>query len=135
MFVVEITAHPHNIKTTIVRSYHESSQSNDAVRRDLLQRKENKEGEFWHSPWLEGLKPKDVAPSIFAISKLENFTIHKALEDDFWMRNLNMGGGISASHVMEFFSLWCKLQDVTLNAQTVNSISWKLIGLGVRGAT
>jgi hypothetical protein len=23
---------------------------------------------FWHSPWLASIKPKDIAPSIFAIS-------------------------------------------------------------------
>jgi hypothetical protein len=28
---------------------------------------------FWHSPWHQGLKPKDVAPSIFNILKKNNF--------------------------------------------------------------
>jgi hypothetical protein len=34
---------------------------------------------FWHSPWLGGHKPKDIAPSIFTIPKHKNVTVHMAL--------------------------------------------------------
>jgi hypothetical protein len=30
---------------------------------------DGKMANFWHTPWLQGRKPKEIAPSIFAISK------------------------------------------------------------------
>jgi hypothetical protein len=38
---------------------------------------------LWNSPWLHGRKPKDIAPSIFAISTPKNFTVHKAYLQEF----------------------------------------------------
>jgi hypothetical protein len=35
---------------------------------------------FWHTPWLEGMKPKDTAPSIFTISTRKNFTVKQRHE-------------------------------------------------------
>jgi hypothetical protein len=49
---------------------------------------DGKTAKFWHSPWLGGFKPKDIAPSILAISKKKNFTVRKALDHDFWISNL-----------------------------------------------
>jgi hypothetical protein len=31
---------------------------------------------FWHAPWLDGVKPKDIAPSILTISRRKNFTVN-----------------------------------------------------------
>jgi hypothetical protein len=57
-----------------------------------------KTASFWHTPWLEGRKPKDIAPSIFSISKKKNFTVHKGLEQDFWILNLSFEDGIMMRH-------------------------------------
>jgi hypothetical protein len=37
-------------------------------------------------PWLDGMR--DIAPSLLAISKKKNFPVHKALNDNLWIRNL-----------------------------------------------
>jgi hypothetical protein len=37
---------------------------------------------FSHSPWLDGFKPIDISSSIL-VSKLMNFTVHKAIDQDF----------------------------------------------------
>jgi hypothetical protein len=34
---------------------------------------------FWHSPWLGGFKPKDIAHSIINISMEKNFLVSKGL--------------------------------------------------------
>jgi hypothetical protein len=81
---------------------------------------------FWHSPWLGGIKPKDIAPSILEISKLKIFLVHKALQHDFWVANLNLTWGISVTHINEFYPLWGKLQEVQLNEYNGDIISWML---------
>jgi hypothetical protein len=64
---------------------------------------------FWHSPWLWSVVPKDIAPSIFNISKKKNFFVSKGLEHDFWISNLSFKGGILVTHINEFFNLWAKI--------------------------
>ena len=54
---------------------------------------------FWHSPWLGGRKPKDIAPSIFAISKHKNDTIHRALDLNKWIANVNTNSGLTIQHI------------------------------------
>jgi hypothetical protein len=56
--------------------------------------------------------PKEIAPSIFNISKKKNFLVSKGLEHDFWISNLSFEGGISVTHINEFFNLSAKIQRV-----------------------
>ena len=35
---------------------------------------------FWESAWLHGLRPKDVAPLIYTISKKKNCRVYRAIE-------------------------------------------------------
>jgi hypothetical protein len=60
---------------------------------------------FWHDPWLEWRKPKDIAPSIFAISKRKNVTVSKGICDDFWIVKLNTIVGIKTNHLTEYVDL------------------------------
>jgi hypothetical protein len=80
---------------------------------------------FWHSPWINGAKPKDIAPSIFNISKKKNFVVSKGLEHDFWISNLAFDSGITVAHIIEFSTLWNLIQDVHLN-EDPDTITWKL---------
>jgi hypothetical protein len=57
---------------------------------------------FWHTPWLDGHKPKDIAPSIFNISKKKKLSVSKGLEQDF--SNLSFEGGIVVAHIRELSS-------------------------------
>ena len=63
---------------------------------------------FWHSPWSDGLKTKYMAPSILAVSKQKNFSVHKALDQDFWIRNLSFEEGISATLISSTFGACSK---------------------------
>jgi hypothetical protein len=81
---------------------------------------------FWDSSWLNGLRPRDVAPLIFDISKKKKITVAKALLDDFWITQINMQDGISIQHIVQFTNLWEMLQDVDLDPNSPDTIAWKL---------
>ena len=40
---------------------------------------------FWHSPWLEGKKPKDIAPLVFTSSSNKNKSVKEATQDQNWV--------------------------------------------------
>lgn len=78
---------------------------------------------FWESAWLDGIRPKDIAPKIFDISKRKSCSVKKALHDNFWVTQVNTGGIISTSHLNEFVNLWGKISMVQLNPDVADSIS------------
>lgn len=80
---------------------------------------------FWHSPWLQGCKPKDIVPSIFVISKQKRNSMAKALDHGIWIDHINISSGITVQHIIEFADLWSELQDVILNENIVDTIAWK----------
>ena len=80
---------------------------------------------FWKSPWLDGLRPMDIAPRIFDTSKRKDCSVLKALNEDFWVTQINLTEGISAGHIQEFATLWEKLEGVILDHDTQDTITWK----------
>ena len=80
---------------------------------------------FWHSPWLHGLKPKSVAPSTFSLSTRKNFTVNKRLVDEFWITNINLAEGITTQHITEFVTLWTNVSQFHLVEGTTDAITWK----------
>ena len=40
---------------------------------------------FWESAWLDGMRPKDIAPKIFDLSKRRGCSVQKALDNNFWV--------------------------------------------------
>ena len=82
------------------------------------------------SPWLDGLRPMDIAPKIFEISKKKDCSVRKALTDDLWISQVDMANGISAGHIQEFTILWEKLDGITLDQATNDTIIWKLTERG-----
>jgi len=85
-----------------------------------------KKGSFWESSWLDGLRPKDVAPQIFELSKKKNVKVDKALENDFWITQINMQDGFSVQHIFQFYKFWEMLQHIHLDPSNPDYISWNL---------
>ena len=81
---------------------------------------------FWHSPWIGGRKPKDIPPSIFAISNHKNDTIHRALDLNKWIANINTNSGLTIQHILEYYELWVGLREVFLDEGVDDEIVWKL---------
>lgn len=88
---------------------------------------------FWHAPWLGGLKPKYIAPSIFTILTWKNFTVGKGITNDFWI--LNTSNGMSLQHISEFVDLWTWISEVNLVEGTTYDIIWKFTTLREYSAT
>lgn len=81
---------------------------------------------FWESTWLDGLRPKDIAPKIFELSNRKNCSVQKALLNNFWVSQVKTSQGITVEHLQEFVNLWEKLSHVHLLPDTPDSITWKL---------
>ena len=84
---------------------------------------------FWNSSWLEGRRPKDVAPLIFDIAKKRTCTVRRGLTNDFWVTNLNMDDGLSLDHISQFVNLWTLLHNVHLT-EDADKITWKFTNNG-----
>ncbi|XP_073360287.1 uncharacterized protein [Aegilops tauschii subsp. strangulata] len=76
---------------------------------------DGKKAKFWESSWLNGLRPKDVAPKIFEISKRKACLVSKALDNNSWISQIDTSQGLSLDHIQEFAALWGMLQEVTLS--------------------
>jgi hypothetical protein len=84
---------------------------------------------FWHAPWLDGRKPKDIAPKKFELCKRKNWTVDKALHDNEWITKLSSEATISMEHLTQFVLLWALIQNVHLSDDE-DDISWKLTSNG-----
>jgi hypothetical protein len=85
---------------------------------------------FWEDPWLDGKRPKDIAPLVYKISQGKRCSVGKALDANFWISKINTNDGLTLEHITQFATLWEMIQPVQLNSNTSDSISWKLTNSG-----
>ena len=48
-------------------------------------------GNFCHDRWLQGVAPKDLAPSLFAFSVQKNISVRDTLREEIWLLDLRHG--------------------------------------------
>ena len=77
---------------------------------------------FWHSAWLDGASPKDIAPAIFSASKRKNKTVQQALQGNSWVQDINILAINTVQQLTQFVALWDRLQHVHLNVSTADHI-------------
>jgi hypothetical protein len=85
---------------------------------------------FWEATWLHGRKSKEIAPLIFAISRRNSWKVNHALKDNTWVAKIKMGDNFTMQHLVQFVELWVQLQDVHLNEEIHDEITWKLSASG-----
>ena len=85
---------------------------------------------FWEAPWLGGLKPRDIAPQIFAVSKTKKWCIKKALENNAWVHKITLDENFSHDHLTQFVDIWIQLLDVQLEDNLEDTIAWNLMPSG-----
>ena len=81
---------------------------------------------FWDSPWLDGRRPRDVAPLIYLISKRKKWCVQKAMQDDAWINQINTSDGVTLAHIQQFVALWTSLQQVHLDEDVPDTITWTM---------
>ena len=85
---------------------------------------------FWHAPWLEGRKPKDIAPLIFECSSAKNCSVQKALLGADWVNKVRLDENFTTAHFSQFVNLWSLTTNVQLNNDVGDEIRWKLTADG-----
>ena len=85
---------------------------------------------FWESSWLEGSRPKDIAPKIFEISRKKGATVSKAIGDNAWVTHIDTQQGMTLEHIQQFTMLWGMIANVTIHPGVNDSIMWKLTNGG-----
>jgi hypothetical protein len=82
---------------------------------------------FWESRWLNGLSPKDLAPTLYGLTRFKQISISTELHNLNWIRSL---AEINTSTQLEEFALlFMALEPVHLN-QHKDTIRWKWTASG-----
>ena len=55
--------------------------------------------QFWNSSWLNGLRPRDIAPDLFNLSRKKNSSVHQAMTNNLWITNIDGTNGLSLAHI------------------------------------
>lgn len=78
---------------------------------------------FWHTNWLNGMSPKNIAPALFRKSKRENFTVKRALQNDYWIDQIHpLSPG---QEVREYTELWEKKTKHKRDSAVEDEIYWR----------
>ena len=86
---------------------------------------------FWKSSWVQGRRPKDIAPLLYVKSEKKNRVVADALHDNNWIRDLDHKTGFTVQHFIQFATQWNLIRNVHLLDNQDDSITWKLTASGV----
>ena len=67
----------------------------------------------------------------YNVSAWKKCWVSFALHDNSWISRINMSNGLSLVHILEFFELWSKLQDIQVVHGVRHEIKWKFTQDGV----
>jgi hypothetical protein len=93
---------------------------------DLSSQLNGKKALFSKAPWLDVRRPKDIAPLIFKGFQRRRCSVSKALENNYWITQINMQDGLSLEHIVQFTNLRELLSPLQMDPNTPDSIPWKL---------
>jgi hypothetical protein len=82
---------------------------------------------FWEARWLNGVSPKDLAPSLFDQARFKFRTVAKELRNWNWIRNLKQTN--TEQLLDEFILLFSALNGVQLS-EDKDAIAWKWTSSG-----
>lgn len=85
---------------------------------------------FWTDAWVQGRRPKDIAPGLFKCTQNKRKTAAEALQNNNWIRDLNYRYGFTVNLLHEYFTLWQLVRDIRLQHAQQDTILWKLTQKG-----
>jgi hypothetical protein len=84
---------------------------------------DGKTARFWTSSWVEGMTPKNLAPTLFLKSRRKKLSVHKALQDNRWIAHILPLQ--TAQEIKEYVMLWEKVNDIQLVEDREDEIRWR----------
>ncbi|WVZ94291.1 LOW QUALITY PROTEIN: hypothetical protein U9M48_040197, partial [Paspalum notatum var. saurae] len=79
---------------------------------------------FWHSGWLQGQRPCDFAPRLYAISKNKKRSLEGAVQNKNWIKDIDFRHrNFSAGHFLEYVQLWRAVQNLELQPNNEDAIT------------
>jgi hypothetical protein len=83
---------------------------------------DGKKTSFWDSGWIQGRRPKDIAPTLFQASRKKKRSVHDALSNNTWIHDLSFNGRLTNDLLDAFVELWSLVQAVHLQPQQEDTI-------------
>jgi hypothetical protein len=83
-----------------------------------------KKASFCGSGWLQGKRPRDIAPLLFAKTMRKKRTVCSTMEDNNWVRDLNLRNGLTTELLTEFVALWSLVATTGLLQDQEDTIRW-----------
>jgi len=78
---------------------------------------------FWHSSWLNGSSPKNLAPHLFQNSRRKNLPVQKALHGNHWIDLVSpLTTGVE---IREYAELWEVIQLQARDTNADDEITWR----------
>jgi hypothetical protein len=84
----------------------------------------DKKSNFWGSGWLQGKSPRDIAPLLFAKTMRKKRSVSSAMEDNNWVRDLNLRNGLTTELLTQFVTLWNLVATKVLHQEQEDTIRW-----------
>jgi hypothetical protein len=81
---------------------------------------------FWEAPWLDGIRPIDIAPLVYNLSSRKNWCVKQALRNEGWIAKIKMTADLSLEHIRQYINLWIILRHVNLREGVADDIVWTL---------
>ncbi|KAF0907573.1 hypothetical protein E2562_018380 [Oryza meyeriana var. granulata] len=92
---------------------------------------------FWESAWLQGQRPKDLMPLVYAISKKRHKTLQQGLQNDAWIHDLDLlpNPSITVNLISQLVALWSETRRIQLDQNEPDQITWQLTNYGEYSAS
>jgi hypothetical protein len=78
---------------------------------------------FWHSHWINGQAPKNLAPNLFQKAKRKKITVLEAMENNRWVSHIFPI--CTTEELREFFNLWEEMGTVVREVESDDKIKWR----------
>jgi hypothetical protein len=85
---------------------------------------DGKRTSFWSSGWIQGRRPRDIAPLLYAKTKKKKQMVAEALQNYTWIRDLDYRTGFTTAHLPQFITLWHLVIVVELQHEQEDQITW-----------